>query len=103
VLVAALRLALGSVAILRSRAGEPPGTTSSGTVLPDVKAEGAILVEARSGTVPWSKAPDRRLPPASCTKIMTALIVLEHVHDLKSCRPRGPSSAGPATGRTACA
>ena len=84
VLVAALCLALGSVAILRSCAGEPPGTTSSGTVRPDVKAEGAILVEAQSGTVLWSKAPDRRLPPASCTKIMTALIVLEHMHDLKT-------------------
>jgi len=60
VLVAALCLALGSVAILRSCAGEPPGTTSAGTVRPDVKAEGAILVEAQSGTVLWSKAPDRR-------------------------------------------
>ena len=50
---------------------------------PEVKAEAAILIEARSGTVLWSKAPDRRLPPASCTKIMTALIVLEHVDDLE--------------------
>ena len=30
----------------------------------------------------WSKDPDRELPPASCTKIMTALLTLEHVDDL---------------------
>ena len=84
-LAAALCLALGSVAILRACADEPPpGVPSAGAVLPDVQAEGAILVEAQSGTVLWANAPDRRLPPASCTKIMTALIVLEHVHDLKS-------------------
>jgi len=41
------------------------------------------MLEARSGTVLWAKAPDRRLPPASCTKIMTALIVLERVHNLQ--------------------
>ena len=30
----------------------------------------------------WSKDADRELPPASCTKIMTALLTLEHVDDL---------------------
>ena len=30
----------------------------------------------------WSKEPDRELPPASTVKIMTALLVLEHVRDL---------------------
>ena len=30
----------------------------------------------------WSKDPDRELAPASCTKIMTALLTLEHVKDL---------------------
>jgi len=93
ILVAILCLVVGSVVILRSRPGEPPpkkGTSGpasgpgSGTVLPRAQAEGAILIEAQSGTVLWSKDPDRRLPPASCTKIMTALIVLEHVRDLRS-------------------
>ena len=83
--VIVLCLAAGAVAVLRSRDTGPPTTPPPGTiVLPDVKAEGAILVEAQSGTVLWAKAPDRRLPPASCTKIMTALIVLEHVDDLGS-------------------
>ncbi|MCX6363462.1 MAG: D-alanyl-D-alanine carboxypeptidase [Actinobacteria bacterium] len=82
VLGAVLCLVVGTIVIPRSCAGVSPRPTHSGTALPDVKAEGAILVEALTGTVLWSKAPDRRLPPASCTKIMTALIVLEHVDDL---------------------
>ena len=84
VLVAVLCLVVGTIALTRSCAGVSPRTTSSGTALPDVKAEGAILIEAQTGAVLWSLAPDRRLPPASCTKIMTALIVLEHVDDLKA-------------------
>ena len=89
VLVAALCLVAASVAILRPHTDEPPheappGAPSAGAVPPDVQAEAAILVEAQNGVVLWSKDPDRRLPPASCTKIMTALIALEHVRDLKS-------------------
>jgi D-alanyl-D-alanine carboxypeptidase (penicillin-binding protein 5/6) len=79
-----LCLAVGTVALVRSRAGEPPPRTPpTGAVPQNVKAEGAILVAAQSGVVLWSKDPDLRLPPASCTKIMTALIVLERVHDLR--------------------
>ncbi len=84
VFIVSVCVAAGAVGILRSREGEPPRTLPAGTALPHVKAEGAILVEAQTGTVLWAKAPDRRLPPASCTKIMTALIVLEHVDDLES-------------------
>ncbi len=92
ILVAVLCLVAGSVVILQSCAGKPPEKGSSGsgsgsrsgTVLPAVQARSAILIEARSGTVLWSKDADRHLPPASCTKIMTALLVLEHVHDLES-------------------
>jgi D-alanyl-D-alanine carboxypeptidase (penicillin-binding protein 5/6) len=31
------------------------------------------------GRILWSKDPDRRLQPASCTKMMTLLVVLDHV------------------------
>jgi serine-type D-Ala-D-Ala carboxypeptidase (penicillin-binding protein 5/6) len=81
--VAVLGIALTAVVLLQTSASPPPTTTPSRAELPDVRAEGAILVEARSGTILWSQDPDRRLPPASCTKIMTALIVLEHVDDLQ--------------------
>lgn len=42
-----------------------------------VSAQSAILMEAESGTVLWSENADARLPMASTTKIMTALVALE--------------------------
>ncbi len=51
-------------------------------VAPAVKARSGIVVDRRSGTVLWSKGPGLRLAPASCTKIMTALLVLEYYRDL---------------------
>ena len=49
---------------------------------PKVKARSGIVMVRGSGEVLWTKAPDRELAPASCTKIMTALLVLERVPDL---------------------
>ncbi len=42
-----------------------------------VSAKSAILIEAISGEEIWSKDADRRMPMASTTKIMTALVALE--------------------------
>jgi D-alanyl-D-alanine carboxypeptidase (penicillin-binding protein 5/6) len=47
-----------------------------------VKAWSGILIDRRSGAVLWAKNSTRRLQPASCTKIMTALIVLDRVKNL---------------------
>ena len=44
---------------------------------PQIDAASAILVDLDSGQVLLQLAPDRRLPIASVTKIMTALLVLE--------------------------
>ncbi|MCR5682400.1 MAG: D-alanyl-D-alanine carboxypeptidase [Clostridiales bacterium] len=44
----------------------------------EVSAASAILIEASTGTPLYEKDADRRLPMASTTKIMTALVVLEH-------------------------
>lgn len=43
-----------------------------------LSAKSAILLEAESGTVLFAKDAERRLPMASTTKIMTALLALEH-------------------------
>jgi D-alanyl-D-alanine carboxypeptidase (penicillin-binding protein 5/6) len=40
---------------------------------PTVSAKGAILVDAASGTVLWERAGTTRRPPASLTKMLTAL------------------------------
>ena len=44
---------------------------------PSVSAESAILLEGESGTRIYQKNADTRLPMASTTKIMTALVALE--------------------------
>jgi len=44
---------------------------------PVIKATALYMIELQSGTVLLEKNPNRRLPPASLTKIMTALIALE--------------------------
>src|SRR5205814_1892675 len=59
---------------------------------PKIAGKGAILVDARSGEVLWAKAPHRRLAVASTTKIMTAVVALEHVraHDVVTIAPSVP-------------
>jgi D-alanyl-D-alanine carboxypeptidase (penicillin-binding protein 5/6) len=44
---------------------------------PRVTAKAAIVVDAHTGSVLWSLSPDERLPPASTTKVMTAILALE--------------------------
>lgn len=44
---------------------------------PDIPAPSAILIDAATGTVLYEKNADERLPPASVTKIMTLLLVME--------------------------
>ena len=45
-------------------------------------AASALLVEADTGSVLYEKAADARVYPASTTKILTALVVLEHTGDI---------------------
>lgn len=42
-----------------------------------VQAPAAALAEAHTGLIVWSRQPDARLPIASITKVMTAVVVLE--------------------------
>ncbi|MCD6289709.1 MAG: D-alanyl-D-alanine carboxypeptidase [Anaerolineae bacterium] len=48
--------------------------------MPPVTARAAVLADAKTGQILLSKNPDQPLPPASTTKVMTALIVLERGH-----------------------
>lgn len=45
---------------------------------PQISSEGAILIEAETGTVLYEKNATERLYPASTTKLMTALLALEN-------------------------
>ena len=44
---------------------------------PAVTARGAIIVDAETGSVIWEKNADEPLPPASTTKVMTAVLALQ--------------------------
>lgn len=67
-------------------AGDIPGTVPGGSAgnsdsasvqEPVVVGEGAVLMDAATGRVLYGKNPDQQFYPASITKIMTALVVLE--------------------------
>jgi serine-type D-Ala-D-Ala carboxypeptidase (penicillin-binding protein 5/6) len=48
----------------------------------ELTARAAILVDAASGKVMYQREPDLRLPPASTTKVLTAILTLESGHKL---------------------
>ncbi len=56
---------------------------------PRVTAKSAIIVDAGNGSVLWAQDPDAQLPPASTTKVMTAILALEsgHLRDRVSASP----------------
>lgn len=53
------------------------------SVTDSLTAKSAILMEISSGQVLLSKNPDEKLPPASITKIMTLLLVMEAIDNGK--------------------
>ncbi len=56
--------------------------SASATTIPTVGAQGAVLMEAESGEILLDQNGDAQLPMASTTKIMTALVALEHTKKL---------------------
>ena len=53
------------------------------TSVPEIHSKSAILMEASTGKVVFSKDENVRLPPASITKIMTMLLVIEAIESKK--------------------
>lgn len=54
-------------------------STNAATIKPpSVSADGAIILDADSGNIIYGKNIDKPFPPASTTKIMTALLTLEN-------------------------
>lgn len=58
-----------------------------------VEARAAILIEAQTGRVLFEQNADERLPMASTTKIMTALIAVEHC-EMDEIVTAGPNASG---------
>jgi serine-type D-Ala-D-Ala carboxypeptidase (penicillin-binding protein 5/6) len=66
-------------------AGLTPTTVYAMTQWPalsSIEAEGGILVDGSTGTVLYAKNENRQFYPASITKILTALLVIENCSDL---------------------
>jgi D-alanyl-D-alanine carboxypeptidase (penicillin-binding protein 5/6) len=72
------------VARVHERPARPPvlltgAPLSKEALRSPVSARAAIVIDAGTGRVVWEHRPHRRLPIASTTKIMTALLALRHV------------------------
>lgn len=48
----------------------------------EIEAQSAILYNLETGTVVYEKEADKQMEPASTTKLMTALIAVEHITNL---------------------
>ncbi|MEO8290156.1 MAG: D-alanyl-D-alanine carboxypeptidase family protein [Gaiellaceae bacterium] len=65
---------------------------------PDVRARAALVADAETGEILFAKNPDRRLPMASITKLMTALLTTESTKPGDVVTIRGPApSIGEST------
>jgi D-alanyl-D-alanine carboxypeptidase (penicillin-binding protein 5/6) len=69
-LVAALVAALALALVPSARAADPDP--------PELSAPSAVLIEASTGDVLYERAADKRRAIASTTKLMTALLTMEH-------------------------
>lgn len=74
---ARLRALLPVAVVLAASAGNLAGQAVAAPAPPEVDAEAAIVVDAASGEVLAAERAGERLPVASATKLMTALITLE--------------------------
>jgi serine-type D-Ala-D-Ala carboxypeptidase (penicillin-binding protein 5/6) len=79
--VSAPRIAALLIALLFACAA-PAADAASAPASPRLSVTGACLIDADSGQVLYDDNGDAELPIASTTKLMTALITLQHVHDL---------------------
>lgn len=57
---------------------------NDGVAAPKISARSIVVQDAVSKTIMYSKNPDVRVMPASITKIMTALVALDHWQDLET-------------------
>lgn len=76
------------------------GANAANNNPPNINAEAAILIDANTGDVLYSKKGEDRHFPASTTKVLTALITLEHtnLNDVVTIGPNPPFAKGSSIG-----
>ena len=88
-----LATALAAAAALAGGPGTPPARAAEGP--PAIRAPAAILVEPATGDIVFERDADERRAIASTTKLMTALLTLEHA-SLDDVMVAAPYDAAPA-------
>jgi serine-type D-Ala-D-Ala carboxypeptidase (penicillin-binding protein 5/6) len=89
------RLALLAALLASLAAAQAAAASSSPTT---VNARAALLFDGNTGQTLFAEHPDRRLPMASLTKLMTALLTMEHTKKNDVVRVMGPApSVGEST------
>ena len=71
---------LVSTLVVSSLLNITPSTKANATELPPVYSEGAVLMDGTTGQILYAKNENAQFEPASTTKVMTALIVLERTN-----------------------
>lgn len=75
---ASSKLVSSKIPVSASYVARPAANTKGGL---NIKAESALAVDTAAGVTLYQKSPDKHLPIASITKVMTALVIL-HNHAL---------------------
>ncbi|PTQ51627.1 MAG: D-alanyl-D-alanine carboxypeptidase [Brockia lithotrophica] len=86
--------AFASEALAPGRAALFPGPPPEDADAPEVSAKAAVLLDAASGRVLYAREPHARLPMASLTKIMTAIVALEATSDPEEVVTVSPNAEG---------
>ncbi len=66
-----------AVGLVLGLVGAPARAPASIGDPPNITAKAALVMDAQSGVVLWERNADDELPPASTTKVMTAILALE--------------------------
>lgn len=81
-LVICFLLAAAVMGMLLSSYDTPPDLTLASARAPTISAGSAILIDASDGTVLYEYNADKKMSPASTTKIMTAMVCLDICREL---------------------
>jgi D-alanyl-D-alanine carboxypeptidase (penicillin-binding protein 5/6) len=92
----ALSLALALALAVAFAFGPGSVAPARAATLPRLSVSSAILVEPTTGQVLFSDQSERELPIASTTKLMTALVTLQHVRNLDRIFTQNDYVAAPA-------
>ncbi len=75
---------LALAALVLAGWGLAPPAAAQAPSPPRVAARAAVVIDQSTGHVLYALRPDRRLPMASTTKIMTGILVVEHANDYRA-------------------